>query len=311
MNTIDLPAQIREYVDTGTSPITSGEIKARAVLKERAVRRAPVRLGVAATGLAAAGIAGALVVSQFGGGDAAGTRAVLTAAMLKHVAGASHAAMTSGQAEIDWTSSVSPASVTQDIAFDGANWNDVMSPAARPASSTPGGLISIWTGQSINRVVDGQAYHYPAIKRTPQGTRFAPGWMRIIVPGAAQPLTIPDPRTLLGVLSPSAGFVKDGYTIAGGIKLEHLRATTPGTVPVTPLDPIIQGEPTNPRISALDLWVDPSDVVLKAEITVTGTGATRGPATPQSVTVTVTFSQIGQPQAITAPAHFITLGGKR
>ena len=99
MNTTDLPPLIRDGVEGGTSPITFGEIRTRAVMTEGAVRRVPARRrsrsGVAATGLAAAGIAGALVAGQAGGRTAAGTRTVLNTAMLKHLAGASRAAMTS------------------------------------------------------------------------------------------------------------------------------------------------------------------------------------------------------------------------
>jgi len=350
MNNTDLPPLIRECVDGGVNPVTFGEIKARAVMTERAARRVPVRrgarLGVAATGLAAAGIAGALVASQVGG-DAAGTQSAVTAAMIKHMASASQAAMTSGQAEIDWTSSGS--SVIQDVSFDGANWNDVTNPGM-PVQVHHSGNVTSWTGENINRVMDGQAYHDPSIARA----QLVQGWTHIVAPGAAQSLDIPDPRTLLSVLLPAAGFVSDGYTTVNGVRLRHLRATTPGAASLTPLNPIIQSEPDNARVSALDLWVDSSDVVLEARITVTGTNTTseltaaglqaweqydkehgitirpkllqnsatftaralaniypglasllQRPGmvaehdTASSVTVTVTFSEVGQPQSIT------------
>lgn len=305
MNTTDLPPLIRDGVEGGTSPITFGEIRTRAVMTEGAVRRVPARRrsrsGVAATGLAAAGIAGALVASQIGGVNAR-TPAVLTAAMLKHVADASWAAMTSGQADIDWTSSGSSASVIQDITFDGANWNDVMNPG-EPERVRHSGNMTSWTGENINRVVGGQLYHYPAVARTPQ-PHLVQGWMHITAAGTAAPLTIPDPRSLLSVLSPSAGFISDGYTTANGVTLQHLHATTPGAAPVTPWDQIIDSEPDNPVVSGIDVWVSSSDVVVKAQVTVTGSGT-------GSVTVTVMFSRIGQPQAINVPSPIIsTIGGK-
>jgi hypothetical protein len=298
MNITDIPSQIRECVDR--DPVTFGEIRARTVLTERSVRRVPARLGVAAAGLAAAGVAAALVASQTGGG----TGAVLTAATLKHVASASQAAMTSGRADIEWTNG--SASLTQHIAFDGANWNDE---STGTGSTRPPHATSYWGGKDINRVVDGQAYHWPAVVWKPKA-HFTPGWMHMTFPGAAGSLNIPDPRTLLGVLSPSAGFVSDGYTTVDGVRLQHLRATKPGGVPLGPLDPIIQSEPYHPSLSALDLWVDPSDVVVKAQFTVTGTGTKTGGAS-RSVNLTVTFSQIGQPQAITAPAHYISTFGPK
>jgi hypothetical protein len=367
MNTTDLPSQIRECVDEGTSPVTPGEVRARAVVTGPRVRRVPgghrTRLTVAATGVAAAGLAGALVASQTGGGAPAGTRTVLTAAVLRHVAGASRAAMTSGRADITWTSAGT--TVIQHIAFDGANWEDTLPPRGpgQVASSSPSGLhVLTWSGQTIEKVVDGQDYHYPAFAWKPKPHLVA-GWMHIIAPGAGAPLNIPDPRTLLSVLSPSAGFVTDGYTTVNGIRVERLRATTPAAVPVAPLDQIIQSEPNDPRFSALELSIDSSDVVLQAQFTVTGSDAISkltpaGVRTVQQyvvahrirflgqvdfraayealikshpglamrlrqrgmvatehvqdpgVTVAVTFSQVGQPQAITAPASYTTVGGK-
>ena len=299
MNTTELPAMIRECVDGGAQPVSLGEVKARAVMTERRVR--PGRLGVAAAGVAAAGIAGALVASQVGG-TAARPPAVLTAAMLKQVAAASQAAMTSGQARI--ATATGGSTVVQQVTFDGANWNDVLNPGAPVRVHRTAHLFS-WTGESIDRVVDGQAYHYPAFAFKP-APHIAAEWMHIIAPGAGASLNIPDPRTLLNVLSPSAGFGTDGYAIVNGVRAEHLRATTPAGVPLRPLNPLIGTEPDHPRVSALDLWVDPSDVVLKARFTVSGPEQVRDPG----VTVTVTFSQIGQPQDITAPARYVTVGGK-
>jgi len=222
--------------------------------------------------------------------------------MLKQVAAASQAAMTSGQARI--ATATGGSTVVQQVTFDGANWNDVLNPGAPVRVHRTAHLFS-WTGESIDRVVDGQAYHYPAFAFKP-APHIAAEWMHIIAPGAGASLNIPDPRTLLNVLSPSAGFVTDGYAIVNGVRAEHLRATTPAGVPLRPLNPLIGTEPDHPRVSALDLWVDPSDVVLKARFTVSGPEQVRDPG----VTVTVTFSQIGQPQDITAPARYVTVGGK-
>jgi hypothetical protein len=204
--------------------------------------------------------------------------------------------MTSGRADIVWASG--SARLTQHLTFDGANWNDA---ATGTGLKQPSNAGTIWNGENINRVVDGQAYHYPAVVWKPKA-HFTAGWMHMTMPGAAASLNIPDPRTLLSVLSPSAGFVSDGYTTVDGIRLRHLRATTPGAVRLGPLDPIIESEPDNPGLSVLDLWVDPSDVVMKAQVTVSGTGGA-------SASVTVTFSQVGRPQAITAPEHYTTFGG--
>jgi hypothetical protein len=308
MNTTDLPPLIRDCVDSGASPIAFEEISARARMPARRVPpRHPGRLGVAAAGLLAAGIAGALVASQ------SGTAAVLTAATVRHIATVSAAMMTSGQAEIYWTSGGLPP-VVQDISFDGADWNDVINPGApvriQPVKEClklpgkPGKCTMVsgfsWTGESINRVVDGQPYHYPAFAIKPK-PHVIHAWTRSNSPVAARALNIPDPRTLLGVVSPSAGFVSAGDDTIGGVRVQHLHATTPGMVAVSPLDQFIDSEPYHAQVSALDLWVDSSDVVIKAVITVSGNGAD---GSAQSATVTVTFSQIGQPQDITAPTQF-------
>jgi hypothetical protein len=327
MNSTDLRPAIRACVDEGTRPVTAGEIRTRAARSARPVpRRVPGRLAVTATAVAAAGVAAGLVASQVGGtapvragrtapaqagraGHAA-TRTVLTAAMVKHVASASRAAMTSGTADIDWTSSGLP-SVVQDITFDGANWNDVSNPGQpvrvhHVVLKVRGHTVHAisWTGESINRVVDGQTYYWPAIVTTPKGPEVTSRWQRLPGTGGGG-LDIPDPRTLLSVLSPSAGFATAGTSTVNGVTVTSMLAATPGAVPITPLNDIIQSEPDNAKISAIDLWVDSSDVVQKAQITVTGTN---GKGTPQSATVTVTFSQIGQLQPITAPSSYITFG---
>jgi hypothetical protein len=367
MNITELPAMIRECVDGSAQPVSPDEVRARAMLAERRVRPARVRrrtrLGVAATGVAAAGFAGVLVAGQLGGGTAAGTRTVLTAAVLKHVAAASQAAMISGRADI--VTDVGGSALVQQVSFDRANWNDVINPGRHIGVRRSSHMLS-WTGESIARVVDGQAYRYPALAFKP-APHLVPEWMHFT--GPASSLNIPDPRTLLSALSPSAGFVPDGYTTVNGVGVEHLRATTPGAVPLQPLNPLIGTEPDNPRLSALDLWVDKSDVVLKAQFTISGpnrasvltdagvqalhqyanehgipvnaivlrsrgalaawadahAGAgnagiirllrqrgmmTTKNVTDPGVTVTVTFSQIGQPQQITAPTHYLTAGGK-
>jgi hypothetical protein len=306
MNNVDLPSMIRECVDGGTHPVTAGEIKARAMLPARRgprMARGP-RAAIGVTGLAAAGAVAALVVSQAGGGPAP-TRTVLTAAVIGHMASTSQAAMTSGQADLDWTSSGQP-SVVQQISFNGADWNDVIDPG-QPTRITHTAQGIVRTGESINRVVNGQQFHYPNAVMTRNGGLEFKGWMRIDAPSAGRPLGIPDPRTLLSVLSPSAGFATDGTGTVNGVTVSRLRATTPGAVAIAPLSDIIDSEPDGARLSVIDLWVDSSDVVLKAEVTLTGTNGSGG---PQSVTVTVTFSQIGQLLPITPPASYTTVGDK-
>jgi hypothetical protein len=309
MNGTDLPPQLRDCVDGGTNPVTFCEIRARAAMTERQARRVPqrrrVRFAVAGTGLAAAGVAGALVATQIGGGTAAGPQRAVTVAMIRQIASTSQTAMNSGQAVLDTTTGGT--SVVQDITFDGQDWNDVLNPGMpfTVIKQTP--KYVSWTGESIDREVNGQSYHYPYVRYTP-GKQLQPTgeWMHIVVPGGPPAETMPDLMTLLSVLSPTAGFVSDGYTTINGAQAQHLVASTPGSVSLTPLDPLIATAPDNPRLSALDVWVDSSGVVVKVQLTVTGPQATAS----QDVTISATFSQVGQPQSITPPPNVITVGGK-
>jgi hypothetical protein len=232
---------------------------------------------------------------------------VLTAAALKHVASASRAAMTSGRADILWTSG--PFRTDKYIMFDGANSDEVLTASVLPGSAPHGRTLwPVWNGSTIRRLVDGKVYMYPAWVAPPK-LHFKPEWARVPFRDVnSRGLEIPDPRSLLGVLSPSAGFVSDGYTTVDGVRLRHLRATKPGAVPLASFGQILVEAPPDPGMSALDLWVDPSDVVVKVKVTVTGA---KFDGRPQSGTATVTFSQIGQPQDITAPAHYITDPGPK
>jgi hypothetical protein len=324
MNNTDFKARIRDCVDGGARPVTMDEITRRVAAHSQPARRVPVRRAVTVTGVAAgvavAGVAGALVVSQGGGtsgiSGTSATGAVLTAAMVKHVASTSHSAMTSGEADLDWTSTGLPA-VIQQITFNGADWNDVINPGAPGVITHTGNTITVTgpgspvrhtgsmisrSGESINRVVDGRTYIWPAPRMTSSGIKFE-GWE--LLPGASMGAGIPDPRTLLGLLSPSAGFVTAGDTTVNGVMVQQLRATTPGAVPMTSVNEIIDSEPDNARLSAIDVWVDSSGVVQKIQVTVSGTD---GKGNPQSASVTAVFSKIGQAQPITAPATYFTPG---
>jgi hypothetical protein len=336
MLSADIPAQIRECVDGGAAPVSVAEITSRATAADRAFSHRPFKrgawLGLSATGLAAAGIAAGLIVSQVGGGavntgHADVNQATLDAATLNHIASASRSAMaTSGRALVSYQTTGDPSddqAGSEDITFDGRNWSNSFTYTTQGAS----------TERAINEVVGGQAYDFfPIYTPTPQ-------WVHDTGPDAVQSLNLPDPRTLLDVLSPGAGFEADGYTTVGGIRVEHLRATTPGNVSLAMLGQLAQVAQEGSRVAALDLWVDASGVVRQATFTVTGTekvmtltwgqrgkakfrviepasqrATTRNPGAVHVHTVTtvvsVEFRQIGQPQHITTPTSFVTVDGK-
>lgn len=248
----------------------------------------------------------------------------------------------SGRAVISYrqtTDGRTQATGSDEITFSGKNWNDVLRqsfPASRgvPASSQ----------FAINRIVNGKAYYYIAASRTQMR------WYRETNPSGHPTFDIPDPRGVLGVLEPSAGFEVAGHKTVGGVALTELRATRLSHLPGLGWLPGIGAEE---HVTSLVLWVDSHQVVHQMGVTAGGTGHTfdlaphAGKATEKKLrnikmgiaegthknpaaveaelnrayeklvaageltesshtygaTITVNFSQIGQPLTITAPAH--------
>lgn len=330
----DLRTQISELVDGGTSPVSFGEIKERQMRAEPALRRdergpgrwfRPGRLAAIAAGLTAVGCAAALIGSQPGGPAArprAGTaRIMLTAAMVRHVASVSRSALAlSGEAVIGYRNiqgGVLQDYGTDDVTFSGANWNFVIHDTVPASAGRPAD-----TQYAINRIVDGQAYYY--IKAMTDRLQ----WIHDTNPDAVHGMGIPDPRTLLGVLEPGAGFEVIGYQTADGVRLEHLRATDVSgmTSLMATLPEVMPGE----RVTALDLWVDATGVVHRLTVELAGTirvyhfqlkhtmkngrvsfrvveaparngSGVKATVQALSTSVSVTFLHIGQPEVITAP----------
>jgi hypothetical protein len=265
---IDLRTQISEFVDGGTNPVSFGEIIGRpegkpALRRER--RHRGRWIGPAA---AAAGVTVVLVASQFGGQAGPrrdrGPAVVLTAAMVRQVASASRSALaTSGEAVISYRTSqagVLQDYRTDDVTFSGANWNFVIRDTLPASGGQPAD-----TEYAINRVVDGQAYYY--IKAQTSQLQ----WIHDTNPDGAHSLGIPDPRTLLGVLEPGAGFRVCHFKIRHTVKNGHV------SVKVVQA-PALQGGVTA-AVSAL------------------------------RTSVSVSFVHIGQPEVIIAPAHATNVYG--
>jgi hypothetical protein len=317
--------------------------------------RAAVLTGTGVT-VTAAAAAVAVLVASAGTGNVprrhGAAPVMLTAAMVHRVASASRSALAlSGQALITYrnTQNAAPSGTGSDtITFSGKNWNDVISqsvPAADGQSVTR--LIA------INRIVGRQFYLYAA-GRTPKLQ-----WYRDTNPTGHPSFTIPDPRTVLRVLEPSAGFVVAGYQGSGPARLKELRATSlthlPGLGSLPDVGP-------GSHLTSLEVWVDGHGVVhrmsLALRYVMTAYSLARlpgvkgqrvllapdraaaaklraslkhkqvkiygariivrvAPHRPGSVhrevqvtALTVTFSHIGQPQRITAPAHAIPVFGQ-
>jgi hypothetical protein len=244
--------------------------------------------------------------------------AVLTAAMIRRITSSSAAALAhSGTATVTTTTTMGSETPEVDhtaVTFSGADLNYVITTSDNPK------------GVAINRVVDGQLYLYVI------GQDLQYHWYRDTSPDAASSLAFPDPRTLVGELTPEAGFVSAGSEDVGGAELTELEATNLGDIDAAALKNFGGGP-----LSGFAVWVDGNDVVQKIVVTSTSDAvtsirpATGGPAwscpagyslkmaksptasppaiCAKPVTMTMTteidFASIGDPETITAPAGAI------
>jgi hypothetical protein len=259
--TADLKDQIHILMERGVLPVSAAEAASQARGRSARPARGSVSRGriLVAAGVAAA-CAAALIAAQLGGKHAGGTPAagrrpaVVTAAYVRHLVSASRIALArAGRAVIvtrQTQGGVSQGTDTDEITFSGGNWNDSFSAVLPAAGGQPA-----TTQSAINRVVDGQAYdHFVA--------SHGLAWYHLVGPNAVASMAIPDPRKLLGELSPEAGFVVAGYATVDGLRLEHLRATR-----LRGLHSIQLGSSTVRGLTSLDIWVDGSGVVHRLSLT--------------------------------------------
>jgi hypothetical protein len=176
---------------------------------------------------------------------------VITAAMVRQVASASRSALAnSGRAVVMYRTTQNGAlqdSGTDTITFSGRNWNDAFSQTFPAAAGQPA-----HTQSAINRIVGGQFYLYIA-GRTPRLQ-----WYHDTNPSGHPSFTIPDPRTVLRALEPSARFRLAGRQVIGGMRLRELRATDLSRVPSPgSLPDVMPGA----HLASLEVWVDGHGVV--------------------------------------------------
>jgi hypothetical protein len=315
---------------------------------------------LAGTGLtaAAAAVAVAVLVAGAGGtgtGSGGRTRSpvLLTAAMVRQVASASRSALArSGRATVSYTSTqngVPGDSSTDVITFSGQNWNDVIYQTSPGAGGRPGHQQT-----AINRIVNGQFYLYTV------GRNLRLQWIHDTNRSGHPRVNIPDPRTVLRALEPSARFEVVGYQVIDGVRAKELRATDLSHLPDQ--GRLVGAFAAGGRVTSLEVWVDGHGVVHRLSLTSEqihkewsisaynvrhrphgpliftvpnkamaaqlraklhrGHGAPPaivriarpGSAPPRRVVqvsrLTVTFSAIGQPQRITAPAHATPVYGR-
>jgi hypothetical protein len=341
----DLNEQIRELIDGGARPVSLTEIAGRPSLTRRRpaqalVRRHPRRAAAVAASAAAVGVAAAITVTLLGApagreqagqgpsgwpGQSGHASTVLTAAMVRQVAAASGTALAhSGHMRITYSnvSSLAPDSSgagTDDITFSGRDWTYAMDQTAPP------------NGTSVNRFVGGRLYYYGAGFVRHAGDPLT--WFRETNPAEVRDVTAvtaPDPRELLRVLDPAARFVRVGYQVIDGIRVEQLRATRLAHLPG--LDALPGEAAPIGRVTSLEVWVDSHGVIrqlhLTSQLNVTTSSRKKylvkengtvkeklGPPGPvrhgvERASASVSFLDIGQPQAITVPAHAIPVYGR-
>jgi hypothetical protein len=293
----DLESQLRELIDRGARPISLHEVSQRsAPSAPRAAGRRRTLVTVAAAGVATVGCAAGLAVALASPGapsrpaaqaspssTSSQGSAFLTAATVRQVASASLSALAnSGREQISYRS-VKNGTVTIEgtdtVTYSGSNYNYAVH---QTVPTFPDGVA---------RAVNGQFY----LKGDPRQP-----WLHQL--GEDTSPQFPEAATLLRLLSPAADFQHAGTDVIGGTRLTHLHATRLSGLPE---DPTLaryanltayQKSATVPpgTLTALDVWVDSHDVVHQMKIQLLGSD---GPTT-----LTVTFTDSGQPQSITAPA---------
>jgi hypothetical protein len=256
MNT-DLSCQIRRLVDAA-APVSPDEAIDRAGLGTTRILPADPSTGRAATHrVVLVGAAAACVLALVGGVLAwSGQRTsgarnmvprVLTALEVETISDRSTSALASGgTAQVSETTASNGVMQSSDsiaVTFDGSNVNEAITFDPEPPGSAP-------SFSTDDRLVDGQFYIY-----TP-GPNDVPEWIHDVGSGADASMQFPDPETLYSQLSANADFEVIGTELQDGVTLTHLIALDPAAIAIGPLASLASA-----HVSALELWVDPNDVV--------------------------------------------------
>jgi hypothetical protein len=258
-----LADQLRTQLHRELAAVEPGPDLLAGLNRRRARRALATRVSLVAAPVAAAAAAAALIVPGIGGGVAPGTGpaspsatgtgkpAVLTAAKVEQVASQSRRAMArSGKVTVSYRMTDNGAltgSGSDRITFAGHNWNDVITQNIPASNGAPA-----HTQTAINRIVNGQLFLHIA------GPDNRVRWYHDTNPAGHPSIRIPDPRTLFGLLNPSAKFRVTGHRQAGGTRLTGLRATA--SPQLRPLSWLPGAEP-GARVASLTVWVDAHHVV--------------------------------------------------
>jgi hypothetical protein len=311
------------------------ELEPEGIDRERRMRWPKRRAlaGVAAAAVVVAGVAGGLSIARSGSSGSPTTQpqasrpvapsqpvaAVLTASRVRLIASTSTAAVAESGTAVETTTTTNSGVVqgtptTIDVTFSGQNVNYTVANNSNGAQGVQ------------DRVVDGQLYLYF------EGPDLQMHWYHDTTPNAAAGLGVPNPRTLLEAVTPSAGLENLGQQSVGGVELTHLRATTPSALGQLGL-PDITG-----TVMSFDIWIDTKNVVRQLAVaSSTGTAlncrqGTQVPANEQVITtlpdgkpvptgyvcgyvtsgstLKVSFANLGAPETVAAPNGAIDQRGK-
>jgi hypothetical protein len=209
---------------------------------------------------------------------------VLTARVVRRLAQTSRAALASaGHVLVSYVNSADGTTIvsgTENITFSGQDYNAV----SRQSSSK--------TGPWTDRVVSGQIYDHGSLR-----PGQAPHWYHSVSETSGGQ-SVADPRRLLAALQPAAGFRVLGWQTLNGVRVEHLRATSTGALPAQLLS--AGQEQPGEHLARLDAWVDGRGVIRQLHLVYAG-------ATPSAFRTVemVRFLDIGRPETITVPRHYL------
>ncbi len=251
-----LRAQLRREIAAVEPP---ADLLAR--LRGRQSRRSlGLQVSIVGVPAIAAAVLAAVLVATSGSSAARSTKsAVLTAVTVHRMVNASRLALAhSGRVKIAYRERSNGAlqeTGIYDITFAGKNWNAIISqifPAENGQSAS--------TQTAINRIVNGQFYLHS------EGKDGRVKWFRDTNPTGHPRMTMPDPRTLFGLLKPSAKFKIVGHRETGDLRLTELRGTR---APRLPALSGLPGVAPGAQVAYLTVWVDRHNVVRQITLRVT------------------------------------------
>jgi len=252
-------------------------------------RRSPTRRRLAAMAAAAAVVVGAVLVGRPGPSGPPPAEAIV-----REAAAASQEAFTTGRAIITSPNEMLPFGDRVIYTFAGDDLR----------AEIEGELGDGTRFVAERRQVDGELYWNP-------GATGRPVWFHDVDPDSVTVSNfVFDPRGLLTVLEPAAGFELVGEEELDGVAVTRLRATTPGALDAGALD-LGEATPSGGTVEELEVWVDQDRVLRRIDLTTVFDpgGEIHGDRgfvemEPVVTEASVRFTDLGEPLTVEAPATY-------